>query len=938
MKQLFTAFLAAAATFGAAAADIYGYQSWEYSDAPTRGPIVFPSDNPGNATMLADQTEEPVVYAGYYLDYHWYVQVIKKGTQSTVDGLYELDMATGERTLLVRGGTKLIDMTYNYTDGKVYGIRTGNKYLATLNPETGNIDLIGQFKFNGAETYMLAIAAALDGTLYGVSPDDNFYKIDKTTAALTLVGALGQDAGFDQSMAFDYETGTLYWANNANYWLSTIDLATGEATPVGPIGARGISSMSALVIPYINVAAGAPDRVTAATVTAGTGSATLAWTNPAITAQGEPLAALSKVIVERDGVEVAEVTDVAVGTTTTFTDAGLDDGKDYSYRLIPVNAAGRGGVDSRPLTVRVGKDLPGAVAGFAIAEGDGCAILSWGAPQNGKNGGLFDPADIKGYKVKRGNTVVANLGANILTYSDSAPFGTYNYSVLAYTEEGDGVESTIENVMVKPEAWVIMRNGVSMLQTDKDYEFYDEGGPDGNYINSSNYALTVLPSMPGAYIVAEFTEFELDTYGDWLKIYDGENTDAPLLGEFASESVPSAMEHIEASSASGALTFAFFSDIMDARAGWKASMKCVKRLEHDLEASNPVIAAFTEAGVPATYKVTVANKGTQAAAGYAVALMSGSTELATASGTALEPAASTVVEVPFTPMTAGNLELSFKIKYDADLDAANNVTAPFSQSVLEAGSSVLTVVSPDPAGVSVLPYSFMGIESLAQVLLTPDRLPGVEGKKLVAIEFPFYSVTQAYSNVPVKMWVGNTTLTTLTDGAIPVNEQSLVFEGNINVAPGMECLSLALTGAEAYTGATMVLTFHKLESNTQNYGVSYCGDYGYGHTHDGITRFTTRSYPDQPALDPNAAFGYAADPHLPDMVLVFSGSSGVDRISVGAGAVTAIDGGIHTELDAEIFAVDGRLAATVAAGNSAALPAGVYIVRTAAGTAKIHVR
>lgn len=938
MKQLFTAIVAAAVAFTAAATDIYGYQGWEFSETPTRGPIRFPAEDPRAATMIADQTEEPVIYAGYYLDYHWYVQVIKKGTQSSVDGLYELDMTTGERTLLVRGGTKLIDMTYDYSDGKVYGIRTGNQYLATLNPATGAIELIGQFKYEGTPTYMLAIAATLDGTLYGVSPDDNFYRISKADASLTLVGALGQDAGYDQTMCFDYNTGTLYWANNANYWLSTINVETGEATPVSPIGIRGISSMGAMFVPYINVAVGAPDRVTGVSAIPAADAVTLTWTNPAITAQGETLAALDKVIIERDGVAVAEVTDIAVGAASSFVDAGLESGKDYSYKLVPVNSAGRGGVDSRAISVRVGNDLPGAVGNLTATQGDGSAILTWTAPEAGRNGGLFSPADVKGYKVKRGNTVIATLGADVLTYTDVRPFGKYNYTVAAFTDEGDGVESTIENFTVKPEAWIVMTNGTATLQTGKDYEFYDEGGPAGVYVNSCNYTLTLAPAEPDAYVVAEFTEFELDTYGDWLRVYDGLGTGSTFLGEFASESVPSGLQHIEAASADGTLTFVFQSDIMDARAGWKANVEVVKRLEHDLEISSPVIAAFTAAGEPAEYKATITNKGTAVASGYTVVLMNGNTELASVAGPELEPAASAVVVVPYTPLTPGMLELNLKVKYAADQDESNNTTASASQSVLEAGSSVITVVSPDPAGVSVLPYSFMGIESLSQLLVTADRLPGVAGKKLVAIEFPFQSVTKTYTGVPVQMWAGNTTETDLSAGSLPVDGQTLVFEGNIDVAPGIEALSLAFPEGVVYDGGTLVLTFHKCQSNTADYGVSYRGDYGYGHTHDNICRFASRSYPEDEPLNPNGNIGYSANNHLPDMTLIFSGNSGVDKITIGSGTVAATADGIFSALDAEVFAIDGRMVAAITAGTTAHLPAGIYIVRTPRGSVKVSVR
>lgn len=80
------------ATPGMLAKEIYGYQAWELSETPVRGPIHFDSANPKNATLIKDCTNDAVVYGGYYHNYHWYGQAIVKGTQSSVDGLYEIDM------------------------------------------------------------------------------------------------------------------------------------------------------------------------------------------------------------------------------------------------------------------------------------------------------------------------------------------------------------------------------------------------------------------------------------------------------------------------------------------------------------------------------------------------------------------------------------------------------------------------------------------------------------------------------------------------------------------------------------------------------------------------------------------------------------------------------------------------------------------------------
>ena len=352
---------AAASASTASATVIYGYQAFEPLPDPKRGPVYFDTSDVSKFTFLADNTDESIIYAGYYLNYHWYGQAIVRGTQSSVEGMFDIDMTTGKRTLIKKGGMKLIDMTVDYSTGDIYGIRNGSRILGKFDPATGENSAIGIFNYNGSETYLLAIAADLDGTLYGVSTDDRLFKISKTDATLTLVGNLEADAAFDQSMEFDHNAGTLYWANNGDYTLYTVDKTTGKATRIGSLGENGVSSMASLFIPYIHVAKGAPDRVTERKAQGAETSVTLTWKNPAVDAQGNALGELKGVKVLRDGKQVADITtDVKVGAAMSYTDKNLASDIVYKYSLVPYNSKGDGGVDGIDIETRTGKDLPAA--------------------------------------------------------------------------------------------------------------------------------------------------------------------------------------------------------------------------------------------------------------------------------------------------------------------------------------------------------------------------------------------------------------------------------------------------------------------------------------------------------------------------------------------------------------------------------------------------
>ncbi len=948
MRHRFLALsLAAAVTVAqSAAVEIYGYQTWEpMTDTPFRGPIHFDSANPSDAVHIADCSDMGVVYGGFYHNYHWYGQAIVKGTSSSVDGLYEIDMNTGERTLIAKGGAKMIDLTYDYSTDKVFGIRSGNSWLAEFNPQTGGSELIGKFTDAGEDVYMLAIAASIDGTLYGVSSSDKLYRINPENGALTLVGALGVDAAFDQTMAFDYSSGILYWANNGDYTLYTIDVETGKATEIAPIGKNELSSMGSLFIPYINVPVGAPDRVTDVKGTGALTSASISWTYPVATAQGEPLQTLDGVIIRRDGEEIADIKASAelMGKEGTFVDENLVPDKEYSYEIIPYNSAGRGGCDSRKLTLRIGQDLPGAVKGFRVESGDGKAILSWLAPEAGATGGVFDPSGIIGYEISRNGQIVADIPATQLSYEDEVPFGRYSYTVTPKASAGLGTPATVENVLVKPSAWVIMEDGEAALQPGIEYKFYDEGGPDANYYNSRKYTLVVAPAVENAFISVDFTKFNVETYGDYLSIYDGRGTDDErLIGKFASTTLPAGLAHIESSTEDGCLTFLFYSDLIESAPGWEADIKATARLEHDLEVTSFNAPSVAVAGTSCRYEVTVRNKGTHSASGYSISLVAGGNTLATIDGTEIPSAASASFTIEYTPASDGDLEICAKVNYEADNDPANNVSSVQTQKVLAAGSKFIDLFASDEQATNlyVLPASFFGFESISQIVIPAEEVGDGKNLQLSAISFPLNLCTNSYMQVPFKVWVGETDLADLTGGAIPASQLTEVFNGSSDILAGSESLDFTFQSPYTYTGRNLVVMVHKQKSTTNNSGIAFRGSYGYDESHNDCSIFDSHSYEEDPAFDPDASFGYSSQDMRPDMRLMFSPEkAGIEEVSAeGSNPITIVGDRISATVPFSIYTPAGILVSECAAGESHVLAPGIYIIKTVSHSAKATIR
>lgn len=154
------------------------------------------------------------------------------------------------------------------TDGK-----TSNLQTVTGIPET---DII------------YAIAFDKEGTLYGIGADmgddggpASLYTIDLDTGAATLVGAIMTGSGsavstnYLQDLAFDHAQNTLYWAENAENDLYTLNTTDAVATKVGQVKSSGkVYPIQSFCIPYDTAFGQADDQYMISVICEGAGEVT----------------------------------------------------------------------------------------------------------------------------------------------------------------------------------------------------------------------------------------------------------------------------------------------------------------------------------------------------------------------------------------------------------------------------------------------------------------------------------------------------------------------------------------------------------------------------------------------------------------------------------------------------------------------------------------
>jgi hypothetical protein len=116
---------------------------------------------------------------------------------------------------------------------------------------------------------------------------------------------------------------------------------------------------------------------------------------------------------------------------------------------------------------------------------------------------------------------------------------------------------------------ITMSGGTQFVETAL---FLDPGGF-GNYFNNEDVTQTFYPNDGSAKLRADFTSFDVEGCPwDYLYIYDGTSTAAPLIGAF-NECNP--VTSVQATNPSGALTFRFTTDGSVTYSGWQANISSV---------------------------------------------------------------------------------------------------------------------------------------------------------------------------------------------------------------------------------------------------------------------------------------------------------------------------------------------------------------------------
>lgn len=219
----------------------FGYQAGGFGEEPEEAFYSYTLNDPANTTFeVAAVSPDAELLNGCDFD--------DSGDFSTaicasfVGLIFSVDMTIGAATSIGPSGIPngISDITYDPIGETWYALETDCSTVSnlwTIDPGTGAGTMVGS---GTAMTCGIAIGADNKGDLYAYSiTEDELVSVDKTTGDQTVIGPLGHDAAFAQSMDCDSDDGTCYafayFGGGANGLLQ-LDKSTGAGTSLGNLG------------------------------------------------------------------------------------------------------------------------------------------------------------------------------------------------------------------------------------------------------------------------------------------------------------------------------------------------------------------------------------------------------------------------------------------------------------------------------------------------------------------------------------------------------------------------------------------------------------------------------------------------------------------------------------------------------------------------------
>ena len=339
---------------------------------------------------------------------------------------------------------------YNPADNQIYVLAYDNyrvQYLTTLNTSAG-LPTFSPYAYCPLD--IMTMAFDKNGVLYALVSNGEICTIDLSTGEATPLFRVedeGEGIYYWHAMAFDHHTGELFWIRSSQYFetdLRRINLDTktveivSDLPDFGAVGAW-IESPSA--------PADAPNTVESIKTTftpAGSHIGNIEIKAPTTTFGGDMLSGDITLKVSVDGKDAGTLSTTAGGSVTINNHDFLTSGE-HKVAVVASNAGGDG--PSGSVIAYCGPDTPKNVENVVLdISDDGVVTLNWNAPTEGIHGGYFDPELLTYDVVRYPGAVKVAENQKPTSFSEQLSAGDltkYYYGVTVACDgiKGEAVES-----------------------------------------------------------------------------------------------------------------------------------------------------------------------------------------------------------------------------------------------------------------------------------------------------------------------------------------------------------------------------------------------------------------------------------------------------------------------------------------------------------------
>lgn len=222
-----------AKTFSLPNFDDVGLRAYRWDAYGNAGMMKIHSNIPEQASFIKEVIpDEALINAGEYYDGRVYAYTAT--WYSEPRQFVVLDTITWAPVASATTEDFIQDMAFDYSSKTMFGLRATNttSELVKISLTNGETELIGNTGIN-----LHAMACSKDGILYAISSDGDLCTIDKATGIPTTIGNTGiADVAYLQSMAFDHNTGRLFWVHTgakSQGELYEVNPETAKLTPLG---------------------------------------------------------------------------------------------------------------------------------------------------------------------------------------------------------------------------------------------------------------------------------------------------------------------------------------------------------------------------------------------------------------------------------------------------------------------------------------------------------------------------------------------------------------------------------------------------------------------------------------------------------------------------------------------------------------------------------